>query len=110
MALVWATLYGRCSSARAGRRRWVSRFLPHFLLDLPMHPPIWHFTALPYIWDSVSGVSCPSAGGLLNSWSSASASAILDGVSKGLVTGYCSAAAAVVLLLHVVNSPWLAPH
>jgi hypothetical protein len=115
MALVWATLYGALFFRQGPAVAATLGFavFSHFLLDLPMHPAdlalyphstvhlgfgLWR--VLPVGWWFVElGV----IGACLGYYWMASRRDRSFGYRAG-------AAAVVVLLLHVLNSPWLAPH
>lgn len=115
MSLVWALVYAACWYRRGAAIMALMAFavFSHFLLDLPMHPgdlalypgsaihlgvglwglfPVgWWFIELAVI------AAC-----LWYYWRRSRADRSFG--------GRAGAAILVVLLLHVVNSPWLAPH
>lgn len=115
MALVWAVLYGVLFMKHGAAVAATLGFavFSHFLLDLPMHPA--DLALYPH--------SAVHLGfGLWRLWPTgwwfvelavigACLAYYLMGSLKNRSFGYrAGAAAAVVLVLHVVNSPWLAPH
>lgn len=112
MAIVWSALYGaafaRCGRHVAGAMA-VAAF-SHFVLDLPMHPPdlaLWPgspvhlglglWQALPTGWWFVE--LAVIAAGLAYYWHRSRV--------DGSFGARAWAVAAVVVLLHVSNSPWL---
>jgi len=106
MALVWAGLYAAAFVKRGRTIALVLGFavFSHFLLDLPMHPhdltlwpgssthlgfALWH---TPYWW-----------------WVELALYYIMRARPLGTFGGHAWWASAVVLALHVFNSPWLSP-
>jgi hypothetical protein len=115
MALVWSLVYAACFYRRGPAIAATLGFavFSHFLLDLPMHPAdlaLYPHSAMHLGW------------GLWRLWPTgwwffelAVIAACLGYYwfrsRRDRSFGYrAGAAAAVVLLLHVANSPWLAPH
>jgi hypothetical protein len=112
MAVVWSTIYASCF-ARYGRQVMLAMGLAvfsHFLLDLPMHPPdlaLWPgseahlglglWRALPGGWWFVElGVLSV---GLAYYWHRSRV--------EGSFGARAWAVVVMVVLLHVINSPWL---
>lgn len=112
MAIVWSAAYAACF-ARYGRRIisiMAAAVFSHFVLDWPMHPPdlaLWPgssvhlglglWRAFPTGWWFVE--LAVVAAGLGYYWSRARA--------EGSFGGRAMAVCLTVLILHVMNSPWL---
>jgi hypothetical protein len=112
MSLVWAALYAIAFWKRGMATALLMGFavFSHFLLDLPMHPhdlalwphspvhlgfglwntPFWWWAELAFI-----GIAC--------AWY------VADARRSGTYGGRAGWAVAVIVALHLMNSPWLSP-
>lgn len=112
MALVWSGLYAALFAKRGRAVAWIMGLavFSHFLLDLPMHPAdmalwpgssvhlglgLWHTPTWWWVELAFVGVGC--------------AYYTLRARRLGTFGARAVWASAVVLALHAVNSPWLAP-
>ena len=114
MSLVWAGLYGACWLGRGRRTAAImaAAVFSHFLFDLPVHPAdmaLWPGSSIHLgfgLWRA-----------LPKGWWFVELGVIAAGVAyywhRSRVVGSFGrrawAVASVVVLLHVMNAPWLAP-
>jgi len=112
MALVWSGLFAAAFSKRGRATALVLGFavFSHFLLDLPMHPhdlALWPGSKIhlglalwytPYWWWSELAFIAAACGYY-----------VMRSRKLGTFGGHALWASAVVVALHLLNSPWLSP-